>query len=271
MKKNQVTIGNVYTAKVSGNLARVRITGESPHGGFVGLNLDTNRKVRIKTAGRLHRQIADPDAPAAGEPATTPETIPTEQEMPEAQEQQAASEEPTPEEEQAPEPEADEQLQAAYEAAQAADTLPEQPTPDQGPEATAEAPSGAETPQNAPADAPQEKPLSKLTVEDLRAKCIEVTGRETSSSSKPYLVWRIRQAQKGKIPIGPRPTCSTAAGPHKVLPLRMEETLVAELDQARERLGLPSRMALFRSALHAFLLEAGEVRVAEMFAPTTEA
>ena len=46
---------------------------------------------------------------------------------------------------------------------------------------------------------------------------------------------------------------------------------MAELDQARERLGLPSRMELFRRSLHAFLLEAGEVRVAELFAPTPEA
>ena len=48
----------------------------------------------------------------------------------------------------------------------------------------------------------------------------------------------------------------------------MEEDLVKQLDEARERLGLPSRMELFRRSLHAFLLEAGEVRVAEMFAPT---
>ena len=52
----------------------------------------------------------------------------------------------------------------------------------------------------------------------------------------------------------------------KVLPLRMEAELVAQLDEARERLGLKSRMDLFRRSLHAYLLEAGEVRVAEMFA-----
>ena len=51
----------------------------------------------------------------------------------------------------------------------------------------------------------------------------------------------------------------------------MDAELVAQLDEARERLGLSSRMELFRRSLHAFLLEAGEVRVAEMFAPTPEA
>lgn len=48
---------------------------------------------------------------------------------------------------------------------------------------------------------------------------------------------------------------------YKVLPLRMETDLVTQLDEARERLGLGSRMDLFRRSLHAYLLEAGEVRV----------
>ncbi|MFO8071437.1 MAG: hypothetical protein R6V85_06140 [Polyangia bacterium] len=47
----------------------------------------------------------------------------------------------------------------------------------------------------------------------------------------------------------------------------MEADLVTQLDAARERLGLKSRMDLFRRSLHAFLLEAGEVRVVELFAP----
>ena len=46
----------------------------------------------------------------------------------------------------------------------------------------------------------------------------------------------------------------------------MEADLVTQLDEARERLGLKNRMDLFRRSLHAYLLEAGEVRVAEMFA-----
>ncbi|HHH30181.1 MAG TPA: ribbon-helix-helix protein, CopG family [Polyangiaceae bacterium] len=81
--------------------------------------------------------------------------------------------------------------------------------------------------------------------------------------------WKVRQAQKGKIPVGPRRTRPTdgEAPNFKVLPLRMEAELVTQLDEARERLGLKSRMELFRRSLHTFLLEVGEVRVAEMFAP----
>ena len=75
--------------------------------------------------------------------------------------------------------------------------------------------------------------------------------------------------EKGRIRVGPvqRRHGDGPAPDFKVLPLRMEADLVTQLDEARERLGLGSRMDLFRRSLHAFLLEAGEVRVAELFAP----
>jgi hypothetical protein len=115
-----------------------------------------------------------------------------------------------------------------------------------------------------------ETKLSKLPIAELQARYLEVVGRGTSSEHRRYLIWKIREAQKGRIPIGPRGNSRRADGEavdFKVLPLRMESELVTQLDEARERLGLKSRMELFRRSLHAFLLEAGEVRVAEMFAP----
>ena len=109
--------------------------------------------------------------------------------------------------------------------------------------------------------------LSQLTVEELRQRYREVVGRGTGSSHKRYLIWKIRQAQKGRVPVGPRSRRRDGeVADFKILPLRMEAELVTQLDEARERLGLKSRMELFRRSLHAFLLEAGEVRVAEMFA-----
>ena len=53
MKKAEVKIGETYRVKVSGNMADVRITGENPHGGFDGVNVLTNRKVRVKSPQRL--------------------------------------------------------------------------------------------------------------------------------------------------------------------------------------------------------------------------
>jgi len=55
MKKAEVHIGSTYIAKVSGVLAKVRITAESPCGGWRGTNLATGREVRIRSAARLRR------------------------------------------------------------------------------------------------------------------------------------------------------------------------------------------------------------------------
>ncbi len=59
MKKNNVDIGATYAAKVSGKLARVRIERESPYGGWDATNVDTGRRVRIKSAQRLRRAVSD--------------------------------------------------------------------------------------------------------------------------------------------------------------------------------------------------------------------
>lgn len=51
-----------------------------------------------------------------------------------------------------------------------------------------------------------------------------------------------------------------------LLPLRMESDLVDKLDEAWRRQGLASRMDLFRRALQAFLVSAGENDVAALLA-----
>jgi hypothetical protein len=55
MKKQDVEIGSTYIVKVSSVLAKVRITGESPYGGWRGTNLATGREIRIRSAARLRR------------------------------------------------------------------------------------------------------------------------------------------------------------------------------------------------------------------------
>ena len=70
MKKAEVKIGETYTAKVSGLLTKVRITAESPYGGWDAINLGTNHAVRIRGAQRLRTLV--PTAPTAP-PAPAPE------------------------------------------------------------------------------------------------------------------------------------------------------------------------------------------------------
>jgi hypothetical protein len=109
----------------------------------------------------------------------------------------------------------------------------------------------------------------KPTVDELRSRYLEVVGRPTESTDAAYLRWKISQAEKGKVPVGPISARRSDSEPAdvKVLPLRMDADLVTKLDEARERLGLKSRMELFRLSLHAYLQTAGEAEVAALFAP----
>ena len=134
---------------------------------------------------------------------------------------------------------------------------------------TAKAKPAEKPAQETEAQEEQGTPLRDLSVEELQAMYEEKVGRPTGSANIGYLKWKIRQAEKGRITVGPIQRRHGDGPPpdYKVLPLRMETDLVAQLDEARERLGLGSRMDLFRRSLHAYLLEAGEVRVAELFAP----
>ena len=109
--------------------------------------------------------------------------------------------------------------------------------------------------------------LTELDVPALQAKYRKVVGRETSSSNASYLRWKITQAQKGRIPVGPRKSARREGVTFKVLPLRMDADLVDKLDEARERLGLKSRMELLRRSLHFYMASQGEDGVAALFAP----
>jgi hypothetical protein len=57
MQKQKVHIGTTYIVKVSGSLAKVRITREHPRGGWYGTNLATGREIRIRTAARLRSEV----------------------------------------------------------------------------------------------------------------------------------------------------------------------------------------------------------------------
>lgn len=143
------------------------------------------------------------------------------------------------------------------EAAAATHVQPPEPEPTSAPDAN-----------DAPVADGSERKLSKLSVEELQALYTEVVGRDTGSSDRRYLIWKIREARKGRIPVGPvrRRHADGEAPDMKVLPLRMEADVVARLDEARERLGLKTRMDLFRKSLADYLAAAGEHDVAQLFA-----
>jgi hypothetical protein len=60
MRKNEVEIGGVYAAKVSGRIVSIRIERESPYGGWNATNLATGRTVRVRSAARLRWRASEP-------------------------------------------------------------------------------------------------------------------------------------------------------------------------------------------------------------------
>ena len=62
MKKNEVKVGRVYTAKVTNKVVQVRIEAESRFGGWDATNLATGKKVRIQSAQRLRAAVGSDSA-----------------------------------------------------------------------------------------------------------------------------------------------------------------------------------------------------------------
>jgi hypothetical protein len=113
--------------------------------------------------------------------------------------------------------------------------------------------------------------LTRLDVPELQARYLEVVGRPTGSTNKPYMIWKIREAQKGRIPLGPRKSAHREGVTFKVLPLRVESAVVDKLDEAWRTRGIKNRMEFFRGALSHYLKELGAEDAAALFADATAA
>lgn len=100
-------------------------------------------------------------------------------------------------------------------------------------------------------------PLAKLSVDDLRALYAERIGRETRSTDARYLQWKLRQAAKGRVPMGPRQNRRSDAE-FKVLPLRMDAAAIEKMDAAWRELGIKTRTEFLRQAIGSFLDAAGK-------------
>jgi len=105
------------------------------------------------------------------------------------------------------------------------------------------------------APGPERVRLTKLSVPELQARYREVVGRDTGSTDSAYLVWKIRQAEKGRIRVGPLERRVDDGVPRdvKVLPLRMTAAEIEQLDAAWKRLGFKSRTEMIRVAVGQYL------------------
>lgn len=109
--------------------------------------------------------------------------------------------------------------------------------------------------------------FAAMSVEELQAKYLEVVGRATGSDDRRYLIWKIREAEKGRIPVGPRKTRERNGEPVdvKILPLRLEAEVVERMDEAWRTRGIKNRMEFFRRALGHYLSHLGAEEAAALF------
>lgn len=92
--------------------------------------------------------------------------------------------------------------------------------------------------------------LTKMSVDELRLLYRRIIGRDTGSTAKGYLVWKLREAMKGKIKVGAIERAATAdTADMMVLPLRMARHEVEEMDKVWPALGFASRTAFLRRAI----------------------
>ncbi len=98
-----------------------------------------------------------------------------------------------------------------------------------------------------------------MTIEELQRKYVEIVGRPSSSEHKGYLVWKIREAEKGHVPVGPIDGRSRGTEPVdvKVLPLRIEAAEIARIDEAWRKHGIRNRTVFLRSAIEHYLAHLG--------------
>jgi hypothetical protein len=87
-----------------------------------------------------------------------------------------------------------------------------------------------------------------MSIEQLRALYLETLGRPTESDNRTYLIWKIREAEKGNVPIGPT-TRKLFEGPTIMVTMKFEEAFVDELDAAGEHDGFKARLAYLRDLI----------------------
>jgi hypothetical protein len=71
-----------------------------------------------------------------------------------------------------------------------------------------------------------------MTIDELQTAYLSVVGRPTGSTDRRYLIWKIREAEKGRVPVGPRETRTPdqeAATETRILPLRLDAPSVAAI------------------------------------------
>lgn len=114
---------------------------------------------------------------------------------------------------------------------------------------------------------PQRGRFASMTIEELQTKYLEVVGRPTGSDNRRYIAWKVREAEKGRINVGPRKTRARDGEPLdvKIVPLRLDTEVADKMDAAWRARGIKSRMEFFRGAIGHYLAHLGARDAAALF------
>ena len=116
---------------------------------------------------------------------------------------------------------------------------------------------------------PERGRFKSMMIDEIQTAYLSIVGRPTGSTDRRYLIWKIREAEKGRVPVGPRETRAPnqeATTDTRILPLRLDAPSVAAIDATWRAQGLKSRMDFFRRALGHYLAHVGAHGAAAMFA-----
>lgn len=104
-----------------------------------------------------------------------------------------------------------------------------------------------------------------MSVAELQALYAEKVGRPTGSDDRTYLTWKIREADKGNIPVGPSKR-KLFEGPTTPVTIKLEDEFLAKLDEASKDDGFKTRLAYLRDLIGRGLQVRGRSELATMVA-----
>jgi hypothetical protein len=118
--------------------------------------------------------------------------------------------------------------------------------------------------------APKRGRFAGMTVEQLRALYEEKVGRPTDSVDEAYLKWKIREAEKGRVSVGPA-LRRRRDEPVVAVTLRFGKSELERIDRVLERAGAKNRTRFFMQAIGGQLAALGENELGREVAGVTEA
>lgn len=108
--------------------------------------------------------------------------------------------------------------------------------------------------------------FTDMSVEQLQALYVETLGRPTTSTDRRYLEWKLREAAKGRVTVGPIARSGISEGGEMMtLPWRIPRALVEAMDEGWRTLHFKNRSAFLAAAVGSLFESKGQRALAARF------